>query len=395
MKRVVTTLAIASSFAMASSQIMALKYNGDLSKLDASSTAWKVATPIEVLAYPQTTIKMNDKVANRANENNSAKRVHISALYNSENIAFKVEWADGSENVYSQDSTDSYADGFAIQFAQSFSDTKRLPYIGMGSENREVVVHLNKAYEGVYEPNGDGDIAHQVNPNNRNIFKDELKDFNKKVSSLAKEYQRSFVAQGFRSTTEVDIDFHSDMSYNDNKWSTLISRSLKDDYLNLNKGAIPIAIAIWDGHKLNRDGLKHITNWLPVKLIGKSGGEDLIKSMTTNPSGDIENGKEQFVTNCAACHNINSDSDMAPTYMAPNLSNIGGYSLASYLKESIKNPSAVVVPGYNRNAHKNYEWYTLNDNKERISTMPAYDWMDDKTIDDIVAYLQTLKAKVK
>ena len=32
---------------------------------------------------------------------------------------------------------------------------------------------------------------------------------------------------------------------------------------------------------------------------------------------------------------------------------------------------------------------------ERVSAMPSYDWMDEKSVSDIVAFLETLKEDVK
>jgi complex iron-sulfur molybdoenzyme family reductase subunit gamma len=80
--------------------------------------------------------------------------------------------------------------------------------------------------------------------------------------------------------------------------------------------------------------------------------------------------------------------------MAPELTNIGGYSTVAYLRESILKPSAVVVPGFNRNAHPNFPWYNL-ENGKRVSAMPDFSWMDEKSVNDMVAYFMTLKAEVK
>jgi DNA-binding MarR family transcriptional regulator len=57
--------------------------------------------------------------------------------------------------------------------------------------------------------------------------------------------------------------------------------------------------------------------------------------------GDIKNGETIMMENCAACHQYKAVKN-APNYMAPELSNIGGYSNASYLLESIVDPSAAV-----------------------------------------------------
>lgn len=88
------------------------------------------------------------------------------------------------------------------------------------------------------------------------------------------------------------------------------------------------------------------------------------------------------------------DKSVPAGTMAPSLVNVGGYSTAAYLRESILKPSAVVVPGYNRNAHKNTPWYTIEKGK-RVSTMTDYSFLDKATVEDIVAYLKTLKAEVE
>ena len=395
-----TSLIIAGalSSAVASNYIMAVKYSGNLDSIDSNSQVWKMANFTDIELYPQTTIKLNDKKANALNSGNLAKRVKIGAVYNDKKVAFKVVWADATQNVFSNDSTNSYADGFALQFPQNYSDTTKLPYIGMGSKDRAVVVHLQKAYKAVWEPNGNGDVASQVSRNNTNYFEDKLKKFDEKVTELGnKAYQRSFISQGFRSMTQIKDDsanFNASMTFANNKWEGTLTRPLKDEYLNLNSAAVPVAFAVWDGEKMGRDGLKQLSTWIPVKFIGKSGAEEFLAKMSVKSTGDATNGKKLVTENCTACHSFKG-SDNGMPYMAPNLSNIGGYSTTAYLTESIINPSAVVVPGYNRNAHKNYAWYNLDEKGERISAMPPYDWMDEKSVNDMVAFLETLKEEVK
>ena len=171
-----------------------------------------------------------------------------------------------------------------------------------------------------------------------------------------------------------------------------LNRELKDEYLNLDS-AFPVAFAVWDGGKNNRDGLKLLSGWNSVTLSEKDGGEKLVSALNDKVEGDVANGKSQYEMNCAACH-LTKDIQMTIPFMAPELSNIGGYASAGYIKESIIDPSAVVVPGYNRNAHKNSPWYNVIDGK-RISTMPSFSWLDEKSLTDIVAYVKTLKAEVK
>ncbi len=383
----------------ANAAVNALKVTDDLSTISYASALWNKATFSPVLLYPQTTIRMNDKTANAINANNHAKKAMVAALYNDQNIAFIIRWPDGTVNVQKGESTTSYADGFAVQFASRFDDPNALPYIGMGSEGRPVVVHLQKVAKDIYEPNGNGDVALQVNRNQTDLFGKELKAFDKKVASLgSSDYERSFISEGFRSMTEIKDGSNNSYSriryMKSNKgWEGTLTRALKDEYVNLNAGAIPVAFAVWDGEKMGRDGLKHLSAWVSVKLQGKSGGDDLIAALDGSLVGDAKAGKAAVAANgCVGCHQIEASD--APNLMGPSLTNIGGYSTAGYLKESLLKPSAAIVPGYNRNAHSAYQWYTL-DNGKRVSTMTDFAWLDETTQNDIVAYLQTLKAEVK
>lgn len=166
---------------------------------------------------------------------------------------------------------------------------------------------------------------------------------------------------------------------------------MSDDYVNLHAGAIPVAFAVWDGAKMGRGGLKNLSGWLSVKLEDSAEGDMLINALDERSPGNPSVGKVAVAINgCAGCHQIESSD--TPNFMGPALSNIGGYATEAYIRESLVDPSAVVVPGHNRNAHSAYKWYT-EDGGRRVSTMTDYSKLDEKTINDIVAYLQTLKAK--
>ena len=402
MKRVIKTaaaLSLAASVVMAQNVVEAVKVDADLSKLKCGSKIIRQNAKFsEIVVYPQTTIRLNDKKANEINKDNRAKKVEVAALYDGKNIAVIVKWKDKTKNIQSGYKSDVYADGFAVQFAEKPKDVNKLPYIGMGSKNRPVVIYLQKAVEKVYEPNGNGIVGYQVSPHNTNRFGKELKKFEKRVEELAiKDYQKAFVSEGFRSMTEIkdgSAKYGADMHYVDSKkiWGGMVTREVKGEYLNLNTGAFPVAVAVWDGEKLHRDGLKHLSGWIAVKLPNK-GGEDLVNAVNEKVKGDIKNGKELAMTNCASCHRWKG-AEMAPMYMAPDLSNIGGQTTAGYIRESIVDPNAVVVPGYNRNSHPNFAWYMVDEKGNRTSAMPPFDWMDKKSLDDLVAYMQTLKAEV-
>lgn len=399
MKKLASTLLAAgviASAVAADSAITAIKVSSNLDKVNYNYSVWDNAKFSTVTLYPQTTIKFNDKKANELNANNKAIKAEVAAVYNGSKIAFMIKWPDGTKNIQRGNATDVYSDGFAVQFASDYSNPEALPYIGMGSEGRQAVIHLQKEAFGIFEPNGNGDVAHQVNPNQTDLFEKDLVNFNKQVKKQGiNDYERSFVSEGFRSMTEIkdgSNKSYTRIGYAGNGWEGTLSRPIKDDYVNLDSAAIPVAFAVWDGEKMGRNGLKFLTAWTAVKLEDKNGGEALVSALHGETKGDAAKGKESVVANCSACHQL-TPSDAA-TLMGPSLTNIGGYATAGYIKESIVNPSAVVVPGYNRNAHSNYAWYNL-DNGKRVSTMPAFDWMEADAVDDMVAYLKTLKAEVK
>jgi len=401
MKKVTNTLIaagmVATSLMAADAAVTAVKVDADLRKVSYSSSVWKDAKFSEVVLYPQTTIKLNDKKANDLNAANKAKKAEVAAVYNGKNIAFMIRWADNTMSIQQGMSTTSYSDGFAVQFAANYSNPEALPYIGMGSDGRPVVVHLQKAVRPFFEPNGHGDVAMQVNPNQTDLFNEDLQKFNNKVKKIgSNDYERSFISEGFRSMTEIkdgSNNSYARLSYKKDGWMGTLSRPMADGYVDLSAGAIPVAFAIWDGEKMGRDGLKNLSQWLSVKLEGRSGGDELIAALAAQVPGDAAAGKEAVAMNgCTGCHQVEATDPV--NFMGPALSNIGGYSTAGYLKESLVKPTAVVVPGYNRNAHSNYMWYT-EENGKRTSAMTDYSWLDEASMNNIIAYLQSLKAEVE
>lgn len=394
MKKILTSilsLGLAASAALAADAITAVKVS-DVN--DAS--VWSKAKFANVTLYPQTALHMNDKKANAANEGTKAKKADVAAVYDGKNIALMIKWADGTKSVQGASSSDTYSDGFAVQFAGMTKGSQPLPYIGMGSTGRPVVVHLQKATEKVYEPNGNKDVSTQINRNQTALFGQELTDYDAKVASLAKtDYERVFVAEGFRTLSEIkdgSVASAANMTYGANGWTGTLVRPLNDAYVK-SSGTVPVAIAVWDGEKMGRNGLKNLSSWVSVNLEGQKPDAKIVAETNEASKGDAAKGKEAVATNgCAGCHQIEATD--APNFMGPSLANVGGYSTAAYLRESILKPSAVIVPGYNRNAHSNTPWYTLEKGK-RVSAMTDFSFLDKKTVDDIVAYLKTLKAEVE
>jgi complex iron-sulfur molybdoenzyme family reductase subunit gamma len=400
MKKLFTTilsLGLAASAALAANPaVNAAKVSEDVSKLSADSAVWKNAKFSLIKLYPQTTIEFNDKKANEANSNPMGSEALVAAVHDGKNIAINVKWSDKTKDTQAGETSTSYADGFALQFAGVTKSKQPLPYIGMGSIGRPVVVHLQKATEKTYEPNGKGEVDMQINRQQTAVFGKELAEFDAKKASMASsDYERVFVGEGFRTLTEVkdgSIKSNGSMSHGELGWSGVIARPLKDEYVNLN-GTVPVSIATWDGSKMGRNGLKNLSSWVAINLDGQKANAAMVAELTTDIKGDAKKGKAAAEANgCNGCHQMTSADPKS--FMAPSLSNVGGYSTSAYLRESMVKPSAVIVPGYNRNAHPNMPWYNVEKGK-RISTMTDYSHLDKGTLDDIVAYLNTLKAEVK
>ena len=370
--------------------LSAVHVKEDLSKVSLSSPLWQKAKAERVEVYPQTTIEMNDEELIKANEANLAKVLQVKTLSDGKSIAFLLQWKDTTKSLQTSDSTTAYGDGFAVQFS---TVNDKLPYIGMGSEGRAVIVHLQKTTGAVYEPNNGGDVYHQVNTSNQNAFAKELASYKNEVAKQGNgDYQRSFISEGFRSMTQIRDNSEPtvmEMKYDKGIWSALLVRPLKSEHLSL-QGSFPVAFALWDGEKKNRDGSKLLSSWIGFTLDSNAKALALLDEI----KGDVSNGEKLMMENCSACHQYKAVKN-APKYMAPNLSNIGGYSNASYLKESIMEPSAVVVAGYNVNAHKNFSWYTSDDKGMRTSTMPPFAHLDEKSVNDLVAFMKTLKVEVE
>lgn len=386
-KSLTLSLALLGASSVMAQSLEVLHVKEDISKVGFNSALWQKAKAGTVEAYPQTTIEMNDAKLMHENANNKAKKVRVKTIQNGEYVAFLVQWKDATKSIQEGYASDVYGDGFAVQLPTTLD---KLPYIGMGSDGRAVIVHLQKATGKTYEPNNNQDVYHQLNSSNQNAFAGDLTTYKANVGAQGNgDYQKVFIAEGFRSTTQIrDTSEASrmEMRYENGTWNGLLVRKLKSEHLDLSKGSFPVAFAFWDGSKKNRDGSKLLTSWVGV------GAQKLI-SLDELSGGDIKNGETIMLENCAACHQYKTVKN-APNYMAPELSNIGGYSNASYLLESIVDPSAVVVPGYNTTAHPNFPWYSV-DKGVRSSTMPPFSHLDEKSLKDLVAYLKTLKAEVE
>ncbi len=351
--KIVLTCLFFSSLLEAANSIKAMRVLGNVSNISPISKAWLSSSFYDVILYPQTTLKVD-------NLNKKAKKARVKAIFDGKNISFLIQWKaqESNHNMI-------YKDGIAVQFPVVYSDAKKLPYIGMGDTNRAVTVYLQKA----------------------------TLDLNKIVKS---GYQGVFTSRGYGSmiqTIDNTITNKMQMIYKNGFWRATLSRAIKATSVDFSKGVFPVSFALWDGEQKSRDGLKWITPWIGIKLATQN-SDELLDTLQAEAKGDLNHGKKIALENCTTCHRYD-EFNKAPQLMAPNLSNIGGYSTKEYIKESLLLPSAVIVTRENSSKEKNFFWYDIDLKGIKVSTMPSYDWLDKKSIDDLVAYLTSLKAELE
>lgn len=367
------------TFVYSQESINAIKVPGNVSKIGPSSKAWLSAEYTDIVLYPHQLIRKTDLQDDSQAFEKEPKKVQVKALYDGKNISLLLRWSDDTKNSKQRCCPREYEDGFALQFPRDYNDVAKLPYISMGNSGRQVVLHLKKAMQ-------TRDLQ------DSGYF--EL--FHPSVSAHTQEHVgKTFLAEGWQSAKEIKKNknpIRMEMVYSDGVWKGSLSRPLADGQLDINSGAFPVSFVTWDGSSENADGTEYISSWTGVKLAGKQGGQDLIEALKKVPNGDPANGKKLAMENCAACHNFD-DAIMAPEYMAPNLSNIGGYTTAQYLLESILDPSAVIVPMPDRVIDASLPWYNVEGKGQTVSTMPSYKWMDEASRDDLLAYFSSLKGE--
>jgi DMSO reductase family type II enzyme heme b subunit len=239
--------------------------------------------------------------------NPATKWVHVKAATNGKEIAIRLEWVDSTRNdimVQSQQYRDQAAVMFPVDQAgpvppftmgggaepvniwqwkaswnkeaagkggnetmQDLEDQYQYMAMGSGSyyiyepsgklvlsENKPEPLDKRKTYidmgmgknEGVYNP---GRATH-------NIISD---------ASLRRSPVEDLNAEGFSTlTTQAHQDVDGSGNWNNNRWSVVFKRPLKNEDPNDTQfitGKTPIALAIWNGNNKERNGQKAITHF--------------------------------------------------------------------------------------------------------------------------------------
>lgn len=341
-----------------------------------ADAAWKNASPKRFTVSAQRTVHLNDHKANQAVETPGAGTLVVRAVASESELAVLLEWSDATKDLVRADEVNGFADTAAFEVPVVFGAGKRLPYIGMGDAQNPVVVSMQRA-------TAEGSTVN------------------------------AYVAAGFGSLTRAKgvPPVKASMAYDEagHVWRAVFVRPLEE------LGALtPMAFAVWDGARSERGGYKQLSAWHFVRLPGKAIDAAWLKDLSFgyNPGdlGDAAKGRATAETVCIACHQL-PGKRFAPAGFAPDLSDIGAIATASYLRDSILQPSLVLVPSLQPNNHyaKNsnpdqfrayakadiYEWATKDENGAVVSKMPQFTNLTGEQVSDLIAFLKTLDGHVK
>jgi len=344
---------------------------------DPAAALWDGLAAGMIVAAPQRTIRLNDRAANAALAHAAPRTLAVRAAFDGKDLAVAVDWSDSTEDRARPDETDAFGDGAALEIPVRFGAGLRLPYVGMGDEEMAVVLYRVLA-------TADGAIG------------------------------RAGVAAGFGSLARADLGaVRVAMRYDAGRktWRAVFVRPLVAGEHDLRHGLVPFALAVWDGARHERGGNKALTGWrflrIPRYALDSAYVAEMSYGRSPGDLGDPARGKLFVESVCAACHAI-GDRRIAPPGIAPDLTAIGAISTPGYLRESLLEPSAVIVP--NPNPYQHYDrskpsdasgafpsndafvWYRRDPGGKKISKMPAFGTLPKADLEAIVAYMMTLGA---
>ena len=342
---------------------------------DPAAALWDDIAAGTVFAAPQRTIHLNDRAANAALAEAAPRTLAVRAAFDGRDLAVAVDWSDSSEDRVRPEETDAFGDGAALEIPIRFGAGLRLPYVGMGDEEMPVILYRVLATAG-------GTIGSAGSASG--------------FGSLARK-DPGAVRVGMRYDTGRKT------------WRAVFVRPLVAGEHDVRHGLVPFALAVWDGARHERGGNKALTGWrflrMPRYALDSAYVAEMSHGRAPGDLGDPARGKLLVESVCAACHAV-GDRRIAPPGIAPDLTTIGAISTPGYLRDSLLEPSAVIVP--NPNPHQHYVrsktpgasgafpsndafvWYRRDPGGKKISKMPAFGTLPKADLDAIVAYMMTL-----
>ena len=268
---------------VASSQgltLIAARVTEPLPSQDLDSPVWLQATPLEIPLSAQ-------NVARPMLLETNVKAVTARALYNDQQIAVLVEWADATDNsemVRVQD----FRDAVALQFPLGADQ----PFVCMGVQGANVNIwhwkadwqrdlvawqDMNTLYPNMnvdYYPFANGENPAPSNYTDANYVPAFATD--NLMAMPHKSSVEDLVAGGYGTLTSQPLDaqnIHGYGAWNNNQWRVIFTRNLasaESDDVSFAEGKLySLAFAAWDSANNERNGQKSTSEWLSLQ-IGKT-----------------------------------------------------------------------------------------------------------------------------
>jgi DMSO reductase family type II enzyme heme b subunit len=296
-----------------------------LPPLDPADPAWNQAPAMRVTLYPQATTS--------GGPGGAPIPLEARLLRDGGRLAVRLAWPDATEDRVETQATHRFADAVAVQFA---SQGETLPYVGMGEPGRPVGLWFWRAggeattptLPAVAAPRG-GAPAALGRPGGGEAQRLAAQGFGhlEKIAGAAPEARAARTASGW----------------------TVVLRGEPRPFA-------AVAFAAWDGAEDGRAGGKRLSAWQALTAEAKAEAAH---------GGDAARGARLYAEQgCTACHAPGST-------LGPDLSHAGGIHAAAYLRRSLREPAAFLVPGY-------------------PAIMPALD-LKPEDVEDLVAHLLTLR----
>jgi complex iron-sulfur molybdoenzyme family reductase subunit gamma len=335
-----------SVFLEANKLINAVYLPGNISDINTTSKAWLSSDTYKISLYSiDNTIPLK-------------KEIYIKALYSNSNIAILYKFPQDLNN-----STQISINRYFIEFPNS---AKRLPYVNGGDTNNTVTIAGMEKLHKQLNINCNGNCPDEDNKSIFSLQKSTITNQKDYFAYISNGLQKSPITKDNNQTLKIGSDA--------NKLFFIKS-------IDANQTDVFLSFGIFS--KEDNSSIKYISKWIKIGL--KSQNINNINSFNAQipQNYNLQNGKNIFIQNCIACHRYNNVK-IAPPNIAPNLTNIGGWANKEFLKQSILNPAANINPNF-KEALKRGD----------ITAMPSFNWLEEKNMNDLLYFLENLKAKDK
>jgi len=252
---------------------------------------WQKADVLVVPLAPQAVIKPRLYEA-------GVKTISVRSLYDSERVAFLLEWADSRKDSEIS-GVEAFRDAVAIEFPANPSNG--IPYFAMGEPNKPVTIYQWKAdwqfgrkhdveerYPGMvadwypFTGRSAGEVAELTDygaENGEKAFHTSWWAENPlgNPELQARTSVEKLQAEGFGTLTPVDAQ-HQDAAgmgaWNDGAWKVQISIPRAQEIFSFEPGmTVPFAFAAWNGANGERGGEKGVSTWYFLSLEKSVGAE--------------------------------------------------------------------------------------------------------------------------